>query len=299
LYLFLHSIFVVITDKCLPELNRWIQIGTLSKLEHDSTNLLSYFASNNLPVNDDKTTFILFGPDKSLLRKQQSITVGNAQISSQSSVKILGVTLSNNCSWNDHLGDMIAKLKYRLYIIRHLRCLLPQKALEIVSEGIFTSQIRYCLPLFFRPRLSDQDPIQEINSRLQKAHNEMIRTVYGLKKSDKINMSKLRTEKNIMSINQMLCQASINEMRKVLLYGTIPSVKCEPRPSENYSIITRSQAQSKLIPPKSRLARTASGFPTQAIKLWNSLPANLRCEDHSDARFKVQAKKWITSSGIP
>ena len=280
------------TDETLP--------GTLSKLEHDSKSLLSFFASNNLPVNDDKTTFILFGPDKSATREQHKLSIGNAQIPSQPSVKILGVTLSNNCSWNDHLDELNAKLNYRLYILRHLRNLLPQKALQIVAEGIFTSQIRYCLPLFFRPRLSEQDPLQHTNTRLQKAQNEMTRTLYGLKISDKTNMTKLRAEKNILSVNQMLCLATLCETRKITLHGTIPSILSDIQPSsEKSSMTTRSQTHSKLRPPKSRLERTAAGFNTQAVRIWNKLPSELRAREISDARFQKQTRIWILLNGIP
>jgi len=178
--------------------------GMLEKLEHDAKKILSFMASNRLFVNESKTTFIIFS------RKERdlpiSIKVGNSNIIEVTKLKLLGVIFTPDLKWKEHINTLTEKLRHRIFLLRHLSRLIPHTALKIVAEGLVTSHIRYCLPLFCRIWLSDTDPKHSEQEKIQVLHNHMIRTIYSLNIKDKVNMKSTRSTCNIPSINQMACQ---------------------------------------------------------------------------------------------
>ena len=113
-------------------------------------------ASNCLFVNESKTTFMIFS------RKERDhstvIKVGKSHICEVNEQKLLGVTFSSDLKWKRHIESLTEKLHNQIYLLRHLSHFFPHSTLKIVAEGLVTSHIRYCLPLFGRIRLSDWDP---------------------------------------------------------------------------------------------------------------------------------------------
>jgi len=184
-------------------------------------------------------------------------------------------------------------------VLRHLSHFLPHSALKIAAEGLVTSHIRYCLPLFGPIRHSDFDPKRWEQEKLQVIHNHMVRTLHSLKIKDKINMEKLRKAKNILSINQMTYQSIAMEMRKSISHNTLPqtfSSICKNCTPDNR---TRSYSQSLFRPPKCRLSSTMSSFSSKATSVWNKLPIELRDPKLSNASFKTKLKTWLKGTIIP
>jgi len=272
----------------------------ISKLESDACHILSFMASNSLVANEGKTTFMVFSnkrrenPDTPL-----SLKVGNSNIIEVREQKLLGIIFSSDLKWNRHISSLIEKVHHRLHILKNLSHLLPRAVLTIVAECLIMSNIRYCLPLFGRSRQNDLEPIPSEQSKLQVIQNHMLRTIYALKIKDKTNMTKLRTQKDVMSINQITCQAIIMEFRKALQFDTLPHTMEMINVERRSNINTRSSSQGQIRPLKCRLSTTSNSFPAIAVRLWNKLPEDLRKSPTSDAIFKRSLAKWIKNSDIP
>ena len=260
-----------------------------NKLESDAHGILKFMASNKLLANDSKTTLMIFGKRRNL--EPVKIRVGHAEIMEQETQKILGITISNDLKWNTHVQILKSKLLQRLYLIRHLRSLLPQHSLKLISDGLFNSQIRYGIPLFLRPRLNASDPTNSHLHELQVIHNEMVRSVAGVNRRDKVNMGKLRKTHKIMSINQMICQATAIETHKIIHHDSVPSLKSIFTERGSSSITTRARTMSLLKTPLRR-TRVAEGFAIHASKLFNLLPTDLR-QCQATSTFKHKLRTWI------
>ena len=79
-------------------------------------------------------------------------------------------------------------------MLKRIQQRLPREELILVAEAIFNSRIRYGIVVFYKPRLTLQDETCVIQEPIQVAQNDMIRQLFGHKRSDRINMEKLRKE---------------------------------------------------------------------------------------------------------
>ena len=104
---------------------------------------LSQWLNNNLfTLNYDKTNFMIFAnkkPTPSL--SDVTITVQNHKVLRGKSITYLGITLSEDFSWHEHIDNMIAKINQRLGILRRIKHCLDLNTRCV----IYTSLI---LPLF-------------------------------------------------------------------------------------------------------------------------------------------------------
>ena len=61
---------------------------------------------------------------------------------------LLGVVVDANLKWHGQILTLLSKLKKRIAGISHVRSVLPFGLSKSVSEGLLTSVLSYCLPLF-------------------------------------------------------------------------------------------------------------------------------------------------------
>ena len=61
---------------------------------------------------------------------------------------LLGVQIEPTLKWHRQVEALLAKLKKRLTGLAHLRNILPYELRKRITEGIFTSVLVYCLPVF-------------------------------------------------------------------------------------------------------------------------------------------------------
>jgi len=70
-------------------------------------------------INSDKSNgmFISSRQNRQILQSNTEIPYHNSVIKSCSTVKLLGVTVNNSLSWNDHIGTVIQIQYISLYFI--------------------------------------------------------------------------------------------------------------------------------------------------------------------------------------
>ena len=125
-------------------------------------NMVSWLNDNRMVVSPSKTKLIL-SCTKELRSKRYdginfSIEVNNHTIHPTNSEKLLGVIISQDITWAAYLwGEnwrdsgnwpgLIPTLTRRLGLLKHLARLCSKKKMKEFIPGIFTSRLRYALPL--------------------------------------------------------------------------------------------------------------------------------------------------------
>ena len=105
------------------------------KCEKSVNSLLKYMAANKLSANDDKTHILVVRKDKNH-PEELSFQVGNSTIKEKSSEKLLGMTVSNDLKWTDHLSKLEGYLRQRLFTLRCIEQQIPRSLLKRVADGI-------------------------------------------------------------------------------------------------------------------------------------------------------------------
>ena len=113
-----------------------------SKLNSDLGSLSGYLNNNLLTLNHDETKFIIFAGRQSLRSISNiNISICNRTIKQEQSFKYLGITISENLTWHEHIEKLMGEINQRLGLLRRVKSFLPLDARQI----FYTSTI---LPLF-------------------------------------------------------------------------------------------------------------------------------------------------------
>ena len=84
------------------------------------------------------------------MRKSTAISQGinSSTPISMATETLLGVQIQPNLKWHKQVEDLLKKLKKRLAGLSHLRNILHFDLRKRITEGMFTSVLVYCIPVF-------------------------------------------------------------------------------------------------------------------------------------------------------
>ena len=100
-----------------------------SRSNADLYSIAIWLNHNKLTLNVDKTKTMLIGSDSKLRKlNSPSVSVLDNQLDSVGSFKYLGVVLSSNFTWTEHVEHVISKVNQRLGLLRRIKHLLPYNA---------------------------------------------------------------------------------------------------------------------------------------------------------------------------
>ena len=113
-----------------------------SRLNIDLQLISKWFSDNLLTLNENKCKFVLFGSTHKLKSFQNfSLCINEYNLERTDSFKYLGVTISQNMTWQDHISSIVNKVNQRLGVLRRVKQMLPlQSRLTLYNSLV--------LPLF-------------------------------------------------------------------------------------------------------------------------------------------------------
>ena len=78
------------------------------------------------------------------------IVVSNQELKCVESAKLLGVTISNNLTWNDHIGQTIKEASKRMFFLIQLkRAKVSRHEITLFYATCIRSVLMYASPVFF------------------------------------------------------------------------------------------------------------------------------------------------------
>ena len=228
----------------------------------------NYFDNNRLLLNPKKTEVIIFD-SKSGNKLSESINILDSTIPLTNTVKILGLSVQNDLKWKAHIESMIRNLQYRVGILKRLRPILTQKQLETIAQGLIVSKLRYGLSVYSSLRFTESDGSSKESQKIQVLLNDVMRTLKGAKRKDKLHIEDLIREFPWGSYNRMALKTQICDIWKFIN----SSHRLSQTITTEYSRNTRAQ-QLGLLKPTSK-------HPSDVIKNFmhfynNYLIANIK-----------------------
>ena len=123
--------------------------GHPSCSQNIADSIVQWSSRNKLKLNDEKCKElrICFAKNQDAF---QPINVNGKDLEVVESVKLLGLTVTNDLSWNIHIENVVKKAAKRLYFLVQLkRAKLPRKDLVLFYVTCIRSIITYAIPVFF------------------------------------------------------------------------------------------------------------------------------------------------------
>ena len=238
----------------------------------------NWMLGNRLKLNADKTHLMTVGTRARLQLQNSELVVKMDDCQLQESVDkfetLLGCQVEPNLKWHKQVEDLIKKLRKRLTALQNLRNIIPFNLRKRITEGIFTSVLAYCLPVFGGCDKFEIEALQIMQNKAARlvTHSQL-----------RTNRQELYSQVGWMTVNQMVfyfCAISTFRIR-------------QSREPEYLSDIMNSDNRAgRIIIPNTNLTLAKDSYCFRASAQWNTLPEHIR-KNPRISQFKSQLKKWI------
>jgi hypothetical protein len=123
-------------------------LNTLQKNVNNSiTAAQTWFSTNNLIVNTDKTFTMRFNSHQKLNPVVPNISFNHKKLPNYITTKFLGIQISENLKWNHQLDSVKTKLNTGYYIIKQLQKITNPQTLRTVYFACIHVHLKYGIML--------------------------------------------------------------------------------------------------------------------------------------------------------
>ena len=214
-----------------------------------------------------------------ILRSQESSVVvrmdGCILEESRDNVEtFLGVQVEPGLKWHKQVEGLLAKLKKRLTGLAHMRNILPYNLRKRVTEGIFTSVMVYCLPLFGGCDKFELEALQIMQNKAARL----------------VTHAHQRTSRR-----EIFSQLDWLTVHQLVFYHSALStfrIRSSTEPEYLNHIMSKDNRAQRIIIPNTDLTLAKNSYCYRGASQWNSLPENIRTMKKI-GHFKSLLKKWI------
>ena len=233
--------------------------------------VLEWCNENSLVLNTGKTSLVLFRNNNS---ESLYVPISGKSIEQTRTVKFLGVTLDEGLQWTEQVSDVVGKISKAGFAIRVLREQVSLNIIRIFYMASVQSIIAYSIMFWYR------FSVENVH-RVFVAQKRIVRIMLG-----------------------MNCRESCRGKFKLLNIMTVPSIfiyTCALFVRSNlnmfvtngdlsHDVVTR--GRNNLAVPIHRTALFHKGPLISCIKIFNSLPDNIRAVRNRDC-FKRHLREFL------
>ena len=139
----------------------------LKNIGKEFDRIQKYLVSHKMKINPSKTQLMFINPTTS--QKDTPVLIDGATIKHQNQIRILGMTLSSDLKWDNHIKsgatNVIKSLNAKNALLRSVRNQIPLKALAQVANNLINSTILYGAPIWASTSKSNIELIQRCQTR--------------------------------------------------------------------------------------------------------------------------------------
>ena len=171
-----------IANKCPHGLIRLFADDTNIFIEHSDIKSLmanakeiieylnSWFKTNKLTLNINKTNFIIFTSEynRAKIDIPDTLQIENIIVNRITYTKYLGLIIDEKLSWNEHVNQLCIKLKSLFPIFYDIRNFINLKHAQIIYHAMVLSRIKYGLLIYGSADNKIMLPLQTLQNKLVK-----------------------------------------------------------------------------------------------------------------------------------
>jgi hypothetical protein len=272
LYNYADDNSIIIASESLDDLKQ--------NLEENGTKVTEWFCANGLKANPDKYQAIIFGGKSS---STETITVKNCTISCQNSVKLLGIYIDSELSFNEQVKNVCKKASRQINVIMRLSKLLNTDVKLTMYRSFIFSNFNYCPAIWLMCSQTNMKKLEKLNFRA-------LRFVYDDHTSSYEELL-LKDNHSSISVHFMHCLATevykcINELAPEYLRNIFE------RQNHGYSM----RDHWSLVQNRFKTVKYGyNSFGYLGAKIWNKMPVNIK-QSICFEEFKQKLKGWSECS---
>lgn len=225
-------------------------------------------ARNGLRLNVAKTNAICMGSGRFIRNIDfDSITpirCGSTLIPFVNSVKTLGVIITSNLSWSDHVNVVSSKVNRGLYQLKLHKELFTINLHKRLITMLILPYIDYCSAVY-------NDLSGVLNTKLR-AFNSSLRFVYQIRRDERI--TKLRIQEGWLDVGSRR-RYHIAVLLYTIFHTFIPLYLSDLFVAHPIAVRSTRVSRSRLVVPLCRTEIYKRSFSVQAAYLWNELPEHV------------------------
>lgn len=222
-----------------------------------------YCHNNDLVVNPTKTSQVGFGHRTEEVPQIPDVTM-------ESQVKFLGITIDNKLLWTPHIENLCKKLNSSVYAIKQIKAISDLTTAKTAYFSLFETHLRYGLAVWGAASAANIEKILLIQKKA-------IRTLAGLGRLDSCREA-FKSLKILTIVGLYIQEVVMYVEGEELLRG-----------SDLHTYHTRNADLYNL--PAHRLTQYEKKPTYRGIKFFNHLPRDIRTG--SGSRLKARLHNWL------
>lgn len=243
-------------------------LTAIQRVNNDIKSVICWATANKLVLNADKTQAIIFGITRYIsmldLCLLPNITVGMSSILYSTSVKYLGVIVTNNLSWEKQVANITGRMRSVLYRLKICRHLFHADLRHRLITSLVLPYVDYCCAAL-------TDMTAECNLKLYRAMNQCIRFIFDI-----------RSDIHITPYYNKLRMLKIDARRDYFIGCQLFNLLQTRRPAilaDNYNFRVQCSCRATRAPsdllelPQCRTEYYRRSFELASVRFWNSLPS--------------------------
>ena len=249
----------------------------------DLNNLYLWLNSNRLSLNILKTNFMIFGNKQKINAFQFNICISNQKLSNSECAKFLGVFIDADLNFKYHVDHVVGKINSVCGVIWKYSRIVPRRVLKQVYFSLAYSYLSYGVVVFGRSSLGTVNKLQRIQDKLiKRIHGSSSQEIYCI--NGIFNFKQIYNFFTILKFYREINSTNTESYFKTRIFDL----------QRTHSYPTRFRANNCLVTPQYLKNKCFSSFLYNSIKVWNSLPLEVR-EIRDFDKFKRKYKTWILS----
>ena len=249
-----------------------------SKLTENCQVVSDWMVGNRLKLNASKTHLMTVGTDARLRMQETKVKVtmdGVELVENDEKVEtLLGCQIEPNLKWHKQVDKLQVKLKTRIAALQKLKGLRQLDLRKRIAEGIFSSILYYCLPVFVCCSKGELEALQVMQ-------NKAARIVANLGQRD--NRVFIYRQVGWMTVRQLIFYHSALATYRI---------RQSKEPEYLNNIMNRNNRANKIIISNTNLSLAKNSYCFRAAAQWNSLPEDIR-NSCKIGQFKSRLRLWI------
>ena len=192
--------------------------GLLKTLEQESESAVGWFKQNEMIVSADKFQALILKKKES--EAKHKLTIGNNDIESTKSVKLLGITTDDRLRFDQHISNLCSKAAIQLNALGRLQKYMGKPEKVAIVNSFIYANFNYC-PLVWH--FSTCESIRKIE-KIQKCCLGIVLDDYGsnsdvlLRKSGKVTMEIKRLRVLAIEIFKTVNNINPNYRKNIFTY---------------------------------------------------------------------------------